>query len=330
MRQLYIKRTICCILSVITLSALLFVSSPILEHKDSAIKYHDFYEYDSDFDALFIGSSHVLNGINPMTIWHQNGIPSYNLGFSGFRMGTAYWVLRNALEYSNPPLIVLDCAYLEDTKSHSASGHNHRTLDRMNHYPTKIKAVFDLFDTTEDRLRYLFPFSVYHYRWADLEWQDFHPIAVNGSMGFSGEDGTIEVNLPDLSNVQPEPIDNISTDYLRKIITECQNRNIQILLTYIPFEMNDTSQNEAVFIQTLADEYDVLYLSADDLMQILDPATDFCDNMENNSHLNFSGSQKLSAYIGDFISEHYHLQDRRNDKSFAHWHKLYDMHLQSK
>ena len=43
------------------------------------------------------------------------------------------------------------------------------------------------------------------------------------------------------------------------------------------------------------------------------------DTKDAGSHLNLSGAQKATAYLGAYLKEHYDLPDRRLDSSYAFW-----------
>jgi hypothetical protein len=62
-----------------------------MERKASDFKYANFFEQDEDFDVLFFGTSHVINGIFPMELWNDYGIVSYNFGGHGNEIATSYW-----------------------------------------------------------------------------------------------------------------------------------------------------------------------------------------------------------------------------------------------
>lgn len=89
------------------------IVSSILERKDSDFKYEPFKEQKQDFDILFIGTSHVLNGIYPMQLWRDFGMVSYNCGGHGNRMPTTYHMMLNLLEEHEPKLMVIDVAGIE-------------------------------------------------------------------------------------------------------------------------------------------------------------------------------------------------------------------------
>lgn len=65
---------------------------------------------------LFMGTSHVLNAVYPMELWNDYGIVSYNFGGHGNYLPTTYCIMKNALEYTTPKLMVIDCFFLGQNK----------------------------------------------------------------------------------------------------------------------------------------------------------------------------------------------------------------------
>ena len=52
--------------------------SGLVERKSAYQKNGDFMEQSEDLDVLFLGTSHVINGVFPMELWKEYGITSYN------------------------------------------------------------------------------------------------------------------------------------------------------------------------------------------------------------------------------------------------------------
>ena len=43
------------------------------------------------------------------------------------------------------------------------------------------------------------------------------------------------------------------------------------------------------------------------------------DTKDGGDHLNFDGAKKVSAYVGNWLSEAYGLKDKRNNPDYKHW-----------
>lgn len=324
------KGIIGCIIILCFVFFLLYHANNLLIRKDSAKKFDAFYAQEENFDVLFLGTSHINNGISPMDLWEKYGIVSYNLATPGCRMATSYWVLQNALKYTSPKLIVLDCAYLCDEKAHGEMEYNHCVFDSMPLDALKVEAIFDLYDEIDDQLSYIFPFSLYHERWNELDKGDFIDQCNYARMGFEPLDYVVTTNLSDFVALNPQPINNISIIYLEKIIEECQEKEIDILLTFFPFYEDEDSKNQAAYLYELAGKYDINYLAPDYLAQMINVKTDFANNDFNNSHLNVSGAHKMSYYLGDYIIRNYDIPDQRENSDYAFWHDYYDKYVEDK
>lgn len=152
MNRRKIKNAAGCIITIGLTLFLLCGLSKVLERKAADMKYTDFFEEEEDFDVLFLGTSHVKYGILPMELWHDYGIVSYNLGTNQQFLPTTYWQMENALEYTSPKLIVIDCFFLslEDLVSTSA----HDSLDAIPFSKTKLDALSDLVGSGENGYTY--------------------------------------------------------------------------------------------------------------------------------------------------------------------------------
>ena len=126
---------------------LLSVLTSVTERKASREKYRDFFTQKEDFDVLFLGTSHVINAIYPMELWKDYGIVSYNFGGHGSQIATTYWTLKNALDYTNPKLVVMDCLSLSSAKKgNDVFSFFHQAFDSFPLTYNKLSAIWDLLD----------------------------------------------------------------------------------------------------------------------------------------------------------------------------------------
>lgn len=290
--------------------------------KDTYIKNGEFLNEENNFDVLFFGNSHAFDAIYPMELWNQYGIFSYNLAGASNEIAVSYWEMVNALDYSEPELVVFDCTALSSNVKVPQKNMNniHKSLDFFPLTLNKIKAVNDLIEPDE-RIAFLWMFSLYHSRWSELTEEDF-------KWDFASDKGAelhVGVAVPNekavLDKSEKSPMDTVGVEYLRKIIESCQERDIEILLTYVPFPANEKKVREANLVYDIAEEYQVNYINFLDMDGIVDFDTDCYDNY---SHLNPSGARKVTEYLGAYIQEKYKIKDRREDAAYASWHEDYE------
>lgn len=312
--------------SVLVICGLIFLSD-ITERKESKKKFEEFYEQKADYDVLFLGSSHVLNGIYPMELWNDYGIVSYNMGTHGGRSAGSYWVLKNALDYTTPKLVVVDCFMISMDEKISSAEKLHMATDHISLSKNKIKMVYDMVDDEERYGDFLWKFSTYHNRWSELSAEDFsyeHSVE-------KGAESRISVAIPDENIVGEFPYevggDTNGKEYLCRLIEECQEQGIQVLLTYIPFPDNLGWQQEADYVWDIAEKYNVQYLDYQTLKAQLNFATDCYDK---DSHLNPSGARKITDYIGNYITSVYGIEDQRVNVDYDKWHEDYEVYTQFK
>ena len=314
----YIKQLLSCIMTIIITVSILNVTANLVERKESDIKNKEFLEQDKDFEVLFLGTSHMINGVYPMELWDDYGIVSYNLAGHSTPIATSYWVLKNALDYTKPKVVVIDCLAIRENKKISDNfDYAHLSFDVFPLSRTKYLAVNDLMtdDIEHSKWDLLFPFSKYHNRWNQLTNADFF-------VEHSCEKGAeMRVDLVEPLCHEKIPADNkmvgdtVAIDYLERIIQECNKRGIEVLLTYIPFPADIPYQEEANRVYDIAEEYGVDYINFLD-MDIVNYSTDCYDA---TSHLNPSGARKVTEYLGQYIVNNYDVKDQRTNADYAKW-----------
>lgn len=300
--------------------------SRCLEEKGAYGKNGDFLNVADECDVLFLGSSHATLAVYPLELWHDYGITSYNLSGYGCPLPLSYWLFMNALDYADPKVVVVDCFHIESEHLVIKDGrYMHYSLDNIPLSRTKIKTVCDLFPDFESRAEYLWNFSLYHNRWDALGEADF------AAEGGKNRGALFEVGLCEpadflVRDVTAEPIEGVGVEYLRKIVEECQSRDIRVILTFLPFPAPQEQYQAAAYAGELAREYGVDYLNFLQ-MDVVDYQTDCFDA---DSHLNVSGGQKITSFMGRFLREHCEeLADRRQDGT-ADWEEDYNAYCRDK
>lgn len=328
-----LKRLVAVLLTIMLIMVGLFSVQNITRLKSASTRdmsYKTYFDYADEYDVLYLGTSHVMYGINPLEIWNDYGITSYNWGSPTCTIPSIYWKLMNVLDYSVPKLVVVDCYRATWTcKSYNAY-RLHEAFDAFPLSYTKWKAMNDLMKdqprmqdqniySDRDMLNLLFPLSAYHSRWDEIEASDFAYQFVDTK----GCEFEVKVGEPsEISNTteKEEITDEMQgVIYLRKIIEECQNRNIPILLTYLPYPTDEVWKKESNMIQQIADEYGVEYINFTNT----DVVNCYTDYSKPTSHLNITGQRKVSEFLGNYIIENYDIEDRRDDIIATQWNDWY-------
>ena len=325
---------------LILLAGVLAVVVLVTERKTSYMKNKDFFEEAArdHLDVLFLGSSHVINGINPIDLYENYGITSYNLGGHGSLLKETYWHLLRALDYCKPDYVVVDCYMMEknyeyidemyeDTPEEfrqAAISQLHLNMDAYPLSKLKIASVKDLVHDPDIQKQYLFDFIVYHNRWNELEQKDFQRLTgtseynmlMGAEMKHELEDDTSYSNEYDNEARLPEH--TVNEEYLMKIIDECQRDGIGIVLTYLPFDAQPHDIQAANSAGDVAARYGVPYLNMLQMGDVIDPRLDLSDP----GHLSSTGAKKVTDYIGQWLSDNADLPDHRGDAEYSKWDEL--------
>lgn len=336
MKQKWIK-IVGCMITICLTFFIMAKLTDLMERKSSDEKYADFWKQEADFDVLFMGTSHVINGVYPMELWNDYGIVSYNCGGHSNEMATTYWVMENVLDQTKPKVVVIDCLAISgNRKCSDIFSYLHLSLDTFPFSLTKVKAIWDLLDdpvlemdiangtarqSDEPRTKIglLWNYSVYHSRWNEIRKTDFE---IKDTYE-KGAESRIAVTRGELNRISKGiKIDGGTTGekYLRMMIEECQKNGIEVLLTYLPFPASEWKQKEANYIYDIANEYNVKYINFLD-MDIVNYQIDMYDK---NSHLNPSGARKVTEYLGEYLVKNYGVMNQRDNGVYQEWHADYE------
>lgn len=310
----------------------------ITERKDSRKKYNDFLELAGQVDVLFLGSSHVLNGINPIQLYSEYGITSYNMGKPGGMVTESYWMLMNALDYCTPKCVVVDLwalnrdyqyldimnGYESEEEIRNSVSLLHNNMDIWPLGRTKIAAVTDLIADPEIRREFLWDFSLYHDRWSALESDDF--TALSGQLESEyllGAEQRTELYLNPLiaqaqDTAQTLPGTSVCVEYLDKILTVCSERDIDVVLTFLPMATSYDQDRQAINTAAqIAEERGIPFLNM--LPHETQTVVDYYTDMSDDTHLNANGMRKVTRYIGSVLKDVCALPDHRADTDYAAW-----------
>lgn len=320
-------RAACRILNIILVAALLLSvfarTDTLVRPQEANDRFREFFEEDQEYDVLFFGSSHMLNSVNPMQLWSEYGITSYNWAGAATWTPASYWIFRNAIEYHKPRIAVLDVYGTVQGAQEQNHSMLHHTFDAFPLSVTKVRAVCDLFPEQEKREELLFPFNIYHSRWSSLTpeavdraLQESRPSRYKGST-LRGEvfDDVKMLDYAYGSVLDPER-DGLTygTGYLVKFIETCLAEGIQPVLMYAPYNVPD----EPDLVSNIARQYQVpyfdYYIRGNEL---INHKTDLPDR----AHLNFSGAAKITDLLGKELSAM--LQPEHGQEQREEWDRYY-------
>ena len=341
--MVHLKRAlkVCATLAALALS-LRFVSLGFMRH-ETYDKYKTFMESKTDYDVVFLGSSHVLNAVNPMQLWQERGIAGYNLAWHGCYIPQSFWQLILADSYHKPRIAVMDIFTLWDNYKNDkilTIYQTHEAFDSFPLFPTKWRAVLDLCTKRKSRIALLFPFYSYHNRWKDSNFKFDTKATLRKLRGkynpytTKGMDFRIAVRSDQFPGLEVttryDGTETTSMEYCRRFIAWCKENDIVPLFMFIPYSgavsTPESRENLATWFAALRS---IIEEDGGFFLDMAEGFVDFdIDMYDLGSHLNPSGARKVTDAIGAFLSETLGCQSHRDDPAFAAWHGDYDAYRQ--
>ncbi len=308
----------------------------VLRRKDSDYKYKDFFDKAAkeQIDVLFIGSSHVINAINPAVLFDTYGITSYNMGGHGSVMQATYWELREALTYCTPKYVVVatflmqkdyqHLHVLEETEDADAINTSvqqlHLNMDAWPLSKLKVEAIQDLIKDPKIQKEFLFDFVTYHSRWQELDENDVKAMVGKGSRNtLFGAEMRYDVELT--PGIYPDPMEGemlaqetVGCRYLEKIIETCKENNIGVLVTFYPCSATTEDKRVANTAAEIAKKHGVPFV---DFMKL--NTVDLYTDLNDTGHLNAKGAIKVTTQVGELLKQTGIFADHRGQEGYEDW-----------
>ncbi|PWM58453.1 MAG: hypothetical protein DBX91_09220 [Subdoligranulum variabile] len=299
--------------------------------------FQDFYRLEKNsVDVLMFGSSHAMCALDPLVLYDNYGITSYNLSSEQQSLVVTYYWLREALKYQTPKAVIVDTYMLHKfsdnyiyNEMNCSEGAVRKAMDNMRLSPLKWEAaqVIEKLDPTQDALSYLLLNIRYHTRWTDLGEGDYtqNAMVAHGALkGYAMMDGA-DPNLEytpftaaEAETADPDIMMGASKEYLDKIVALCKEEGIQLILANIP-----CAETAGRYISTkdYADANGVPYYDFNE--ESLYRAIQYDASQDLLSHPNYRGAEKVSNYLGKVLVEEYGVTPR-TDASYDACRALHD------
>lgn len=246
-------------------------------------------------DVVVMGDSESYTLMSTHKLWQDSGIAAYIGGKSGEWIGESYMSLLDILKKQSPKLVVLET--------------NELFSDR--------KTERDMGAFIKEYALHAFPVLRYHRFWKN-ENKSPLPMQFNGFeyrnavAAYTGGEYMHETT-------EKEDINIVRMYFLNKIRIKCAKEGIALLLVSAPSPLNHTMKRHNC-ISDYARKYDIPYIDMNMMTEELGIDWNL-DTLDQGDHLNYSGCMKTTAYLEQYMKEHYRLPDRRSEKRYEEWNK---------
>ena len=320
-KKIFLRRIIAVVLILITILYLLqrlFVPKYITGIVEGAFVSEYYREENKDFDVIFVGDCEVYENFSPVALWNEYGINSYIRGSAQQYIWQSYYLLEDTLRYHKPQAVVFNIQSLQYDTSQSEA-YNRMTLEGMKWSSAKVGAIQASMTEGEHFIEYVFPLLRYHDRWKELTADDVtymfrtKPVTFNGY--YMRTDVRAAKDVPTGRPLENYTFGDNAWAYMDKIRTLCEENDIELILIKAPSLYPYWYDEYEAQVEEYAQRYDLTYINFLELQD--ETKVDYnTDTYDGGLHMNLSGAEKLSHYIGPVLLEH-GVSDRRDDAALS-------------
>lgn len=280
-----------------------------------------YYQPKHSIDVVMLGSSHIHCDINNALLWDEFGISSYDYSAAEQPLWITYHYLKEICKRQKPKVAVLDLygpAHFKNDYQYAWLGDN---LFGVRFSLNKLQMI--MASAEGDEIKKYFP-SLFHYhnRYKSLTKEDFDGIfekrqskaAFKGYTPYFSEEQQVE---PKLTQTLNGGITVKSEIYLKKIIDFTREKNIELFLIVTPYITNEEDEMVYNRIREIAEYEGIQFNSTNYDYQKM--GIDFAKDFNDDSHLNYRGSNKFTRYLAEELQKRYDLPDHRGDPYYESW-----------
>ncbi len=223
---------------------LFFMLSEVLRRKtqNSIDMIHSFYSLEeNEVDLLVLGSSHGYASVDCNVLWGEYGITAYCMCSPGQSVPSSYYLLKEALQYQSPEVVLLETYTFCDNTLYRSEGNLRTAFDGIRLGAAKIEMVEDFLGdcSFSEKLTYYLPFIKYHSRWSELSDWDF-----NKKSYLHGSRVSVKIyenTDPGITDAMTQP-GATAVSYLEKIVELCEQNNIRLVVYAAPFNASSAEK----------------------------------------------------------------------------------------
>lgn len=280
----------------------------------------EYYRDSTRHELLIIGNCESYENISPMKLWEEYGITSYIRGNSNQLIPQSYYLLREALRYEKPKVVLLNIQAMTVAEQ-SSEEYNRMVFDGMRWSRDKLEGILNSGMEEESLAEYIFPILRYHSRWSELSGEDLQ-YAFGRKPLTSYQGYYLRADIRPYTEFPTErrrgdyAFPEVNVRYLEQIVQLCREHDIELVLMKAPSLYPVWVDPYEEQITEFAEREGLLYLNTllyEEEIR-LDMSTDTYDE---GLHLNVYGAEKLSVWLGQRLKEQYELTDFRDDETLA-------------
>jgi len=277
-----------------------------------------FYAEEEDsLDAVVVGSSAMYRYINNPYMWKNYGITSYNYATPGLSLFLVEDLISEIERTQSPEVYIIDARKYALCKTAELDEIRFQQVaTNMRYSFGRIKMIDKFIDDPISKLEYTADILLYHGNWdqvskEDLKyWDNAHP---NEMKGWSTMKKVRTIPYTDVTDLEEEePIHEAAEEALYSLMNKCKKENIKLLFVATPWGISEEQQKKSNYTKRIVEENGFDYIDMNRLWN--EVGMDHEKHFYNKNHVNTPGSEKVTAYLAEYLQKNYDM-DREHSKS---------------
>jgi len=252
-------------------------------------------EPENSIDVLVVGDSLSYCSVSPMELWNDHGMAAYVCGQSGQKIQEAFHMLKTVFRTQAPRLVILETDVLFKNQT-GIEGIKNVLGEWVNYHLPLIREhdIWKVFLTGK------------RYSGENYKGFRFRSLVNPYERGKYMVETREKQQIPDMVRV-----------YMDGIVELCERNGTELLLLSTPSPDNyDYPKHNS--IEEYAEKHMIGYLDMN--LKLNEIGINWkTDSLDQGDHLNFSGAQKVTGYLGQYLKNKYDLPDHRGENFYRSW-----------
>lgn len=334
------KKILSSLLFILITVCLIFLLGEVVLPKDrNAVMQHELDKLSDTNDVLVFGSCHAYTSFNPILLWNNAGITSYNLARPSENIISNFLFMKQVLKTQKPKVVLIETwgTKIYDTYIEKENVLGNYFISLIDHLPysKEREQVIDEYDSFGHIYDNVFLTRYkdrivnaeltqgdfdYNYVLEHLEETEIEQHYRNKNLGFKANTHiTTEVDSYFFRNKEDNPeeskaIEADLEEYLDKIIKLCQENGIRMIFYRSPYLSNKKELKQDNYLESYFNEKGLEYYDLEKEIPF-----DYSEDLLDNHHLNASGGKKATSFLIDRITEITTFKDKRENKKYEDW-----------
>ena len=308
--------------------------------------FKSFYNEEPDsLDGVYFGASSVARYWVPALAFEETGITIPSLATTAQPFVMTKHMMKEAKKTQDDAIFIIELRCIYKDPSYTEEEEIRRATDNLKPSISRMIAIKDSLDDLDaggntiegSALAVYFPAlesvkRILNGKLTIGEVSFQKDIEESPYKGFRLDDQTFqqfEVPESQYNTTDKVPLDPAGEEILNDLLDYCDSIDNEVLFVVSPYSADKSTYPEVnTAIDIIENRGHAVYNMAIDEM-VKDIGIDWTTDFYNSKHTNRLGAEKYTRFLAEYLAEHYHLEDHREDPVFSDWHDAWEIYKET-